>query len=99
MIPIIILQINLINYYLMAATNKRLLISESHGDLNRCKSCRGKPDQHDTYASHASPRTPDVRFLWVVPVRGNISQATNSIGRTLLLSRKRASDTTPSLAE
>jgi hypothetical protein len=45
------------------ATNKRLLISESHGDSNRCTPCRGKPDQHDTYASHTSPRTPGVRFL------------------------------------
>jgi hypothetical protein len=30
------------------ATNKRLLISESHGDSNRCTPCRGKPDQHTT---------------------------------------------------
>jgi hypothetical protein len=30
------------------ATNKRLLISESHGDANRCTLCRGKPDQHAT---------------------------------------------------
>jgi hypothetical protein len=29
-------------------TNKRLLISESHSDLNRCTLCRGKPDQHAT---------------------------------------------------
>jgi hypothetical protein len=40
----------------MAVMNKRLLISESHGDLNRCTSCRGKPDQHDMYASHTSSR-------------------------------------------
>jgi hypothetical protein len=32
----------------MTATNKRLLISESHGDLNRCTPGRGKPDQHAT---------------------------------------------------
>jgi hypothetical protein len=43
-----------------------LLISESHGDSNRCIPCRGKHDKHDTYASHASPRAPDVRFLWTV---------------------------------
>jgi hypothetical protein len=30
----------------MAATNKRLLISESRSDLNRCTPCRGKPNQH-----------------------------------------------------
>jgi hypothetical protein len=29
-------------------TNKQLLISESHGDSNRCTPCRGKPDQHAT---------------------------------------------------
>jgi hypothetical protein len=57
----------------MAATNKRLLISESHDDLNRCTLCRGKPDQHDMYAFHTYPRTPGVRFLRVVPVRDNLS--------------------------
>jgi hypothetical protein len=56
----------------MTAANKRLLISESCGDSNRCTPCRGKPDQHDMYAFHASPRMPDVRFLQVVPVRGNL---------------------------
>jgi hypothetical protein len=35
----------------MAATNKQLLIFESHGDSNRCTPYRGKPDQHDTYPS------------------------------------------------
>jgi hypothetical protein len=35
--------------YVMTATNKRLLISESRGDSNRCTPCRGKPDQHNTY--------------------------------------------------
>jgi hypothetical protein len=83
----------------MAATNKRLLISESRGDSNQCTPCNGKPDQHDTYASHTSPRTPTVRFLRSIPVRGNLSQATNSVGQTLLLPRKRASDITPSPAE
>jgi hypothetical protein len=32
----------------MTATNKRLLISESHGDSNWCTSYRDKPDQHTT---------------------------------------------------
>jgi hypothetical protein len=59
----------------MAATNKQLLISESHGDSNRCTPCRGKPNQHATYASHSSPRTPGVRFLRPVPVRDNLSLA------------------------
>jgi hypothetical protein len=99
MIQIITLIINLVNYYLMEATNKRLLISKSRDDLNQCTDCRARPDQHDMYASHVSPRTPGVRFLWAVPIRGNLSQATNSVGRTLLLPRKRAPDTTPSLVE
>jgi hypothetical protein len=83
----------------MAATNKCLFISESRGDSNRCTPCRRRPDQHNTYTSHASPRTPDVRFLRVVPVRGNLSQVTYNVGWTLLLLRKRAPDTTPSPAE
>jgi hypothetical protein len=58
--------------YVITATNKRLLISESRDDSNQCTPCRGKSDQHDTYASHDSPRTPGVHFLRVVPVRGNI---------------------------
>jgi hypothetical protein len=57
------------------ATNKRLLISESRGDSNRCTPCRGNPDQNATYTSHSSPRTPNVRFLWAVPVRDNLSLA------------------------
>jgi hypothetical protein len=59
----------------MTATNKRLLISESRGDSNRCTPCKGKPDQHATYASYSSARTPGVRFLWAVPVRDNPSLA------------------------
>jgi hypothetical protein len=41
----------------MTAMNKWLHISESLDDLNRCTPYRGKPDQHDTYASHVNPRT------------------------------------------
>jgi hypothetical protein len=59
----------------MTDTNKRLLISESHIDLNRCTPCKAKPDQHATYASHSSPRTPVVCFLRAVPVRDNLSLA------------------------
>jgi hypothetical protein len=59
----------------MAATNKWLLISESHGDSNWCTPYRGKPKQHTTYASHSSPRTPGVCFLQAVPVRDNLSLA------------------------
>jgi hypothetical protein len=70
-------------------TNKRLLISESYDDLNRCTPCREKADQHDTYASHASPHTPDIRFLRAVPVHDNLLQAINNVGWTLLLLRKK----------
>jgi hypothetical protein len=37
----------------MAATNKRLLISESRRDSNQCTPCRGKPDQHATRFSRS----------------------------------------------
>jgi hypothetical protein len=37
----------------MTATNKRLLISESHGDSNWCTPCRGKPDQQATRFPHS----------------------------------------------
>jgi hypothetical protein len=63
---------------MMTTTNKRLLISESRDNSNRCTPYRGKPDQHDTYASQASPRIPSVRFLWAVPVRDNLSRVINS---------------------
>jgi hypothetical protein len=76
----------------MTATNKRSLISESRGNSNYCTPCRGKPDQHDMYASHASLRTPDVRFLRAVPVRGNLSWGTDRFGQIPLLPRKRAPD-------
>jgi hypothetical protein len=59
----------------MTVTNKRLLISESHSDSNRCTLCRGKPDQHTTYASHSSPRKPGIRFLRAVPIHDNLSLA------------------------
>jgi hypothetical protein len=78
----------------MAATNKRLLISESRSDSNRRTPCRGKPNQHDTYASHASPRTLGVRFLRAVPVRDNLLRVTDKVGQILLLPRKSALDST-----
>jgi hypothetical protein len=62
-----------LNSYMKTATNKRILISESHDDSNRYTPYRGKSDQHDIYASHASPRTTDIRFLTVVPVHGKLS--------------------------
>jgi hypothetical protein len=44
------------------ATNKRLLISESRGNSNRCTSCRGKPDQH----SHTLPTPVHTRLAYAL---------------------------------
>jgi hypothetical protein len=74
--------------------NKRLLISECHGDSNRCTPYRGKFNQHDTYASHTSPRTSSIRFLRVVPVHDNLSWVTDRVKRILLLLRKSAPNST-----
>jgi hypothetical protein len=94
MIQLITLIINPVNYYVMTATNKRLLISESRSDSNRCTPCRGKSNQHDTYAFRDSPRTPGVCFLRAVPVYDNLSRVTDRVGRILLLPRKSALDST-----
>jgi hypothetical protein len=74
----------------MAAKNKRLLISESHGDSNRCTHCRGKSDQHDMYAFHASPCTLPVGG----PVRDDLFRVTDTVGQILLLPRKSVPDST-----
>jgi hypothetical protein len=66
----------------MATTNKRLLISESHSDLNRCTPCKRKPDQYDTYASHTSLRMSNVHGLRAVPVCGNHSRVTDRVGQS-----------------
>jgi hypothetical protein len=77
----------------MTITNKRLLISESHGDSNWCTPFRGKPDQHDMYAFHASPHTSGVRFLRAVLIHGNLSWDADRFGQIALLPRRRAPDT------
>jgi hypothetical protein len=70
-----------------------ILISESHGDSNQCTPYRGKPDQHDKYASHASLHTPSVCFLWVVPIYGNLSWVIDRVEQGNYSWEKRASDT------
>jgi hypothetical protein len=75
------------------SANKRLFIFKSHSDLNRCTPCMGKPNQYDTYASHASPRMPAICFLWAVPVCGNLAWVIDRFGQIPLLWRKRAPDT------
>jgi hypothetical protein len=87
------MNINPVNYYLIAAMNKQLLRSESHGDSNRCTPYRGKSDQHDMYASHVSPRMSSIRFLRAVPICGNLSRVVDRFGWNPLLLRKRAPDT------
>jgi hypothetical protein len=47
------------------------------------------------YDSRTSPRMPDVHFLRVVHVRDNLSLTINSVGRTLLLLKKRTPDIIP----
>jgi hypothetical protein len=61
---------------MMTGTNKRLLISESHSDLNQCTSCRR--NLIHTTCTHS----------WQV-IRGNLSRWPNIVGQILLLSRKR----------
>jgi hypothetical protein len=82
----------LIVSYEKTATNKWLLIFETRGDSNRCTPCRGKPDQYDTYAFHTISRMPGLRFLWAVPVHGNLSRGTDRFGQIPLLPRKMAPD-------
>jgi hypothetical protein len=79
-----------LNSYMKTTTNKRLLISKSRDDSNRYTLCREKPDTHDMYAFHDSPRTQHVSFLRVAHVCGKLSLAIN---KTLLVPRKRALDT------
>jgi hypothetical protein len=55
---------------------------------------QGKPNKHGTYTFHASPSTPDVCFLRVIPVHDNLSRVTDRIGRILLPLRKSAPDST-----
>jgi hypothetical protein len=63
----------------MVARNKWLLIFKSRGDSNRRTPYRGKADQHDTYAFHVILRTLGVRFMWVVPIRGNLLRVINRV--------------------
>jgi hypothetical protein len=72
----------------MADTNKRLLISESHDDSKWWTPYRGKPDQHDMYASHTSQYMPGVRFLQTVPICGNHSRVIDRFGQIPLLLKK-----------
>jgi hypothetical protein len=66
----------------MTTTNKLLLISESRGDSNWCTPYREKPDQHATYTSQVSPRTPDVCFIRAIPVHGNLSWVIDRVEQT-----------------
>jgi hypothetical protein len=48
------------------------------------------------YASHASPRTPLLRFLQVVCIRGNLSRVINSVGQNHCSQEKGTPDYIPS---
>jgi hypothetical protein len=74
--------------YVMTATNKRLLIFESRGGSNWCTLYRGKPDQHETYASHASPRTSGVRFLWQSPYVATFHKSSTELDRVTAPKKK-----------
>jgi hypothetical protein len=86
------------HHYLMAATNKRLLISESCDNPNRCTPYRGKLDQHDmyafsrqsTYARHTLPQ-----FTYMATIRVVV----NNVGQILLLLRISAPGATLSPTE
>jgi hypothetical protein len=53
----------------------------------------GKSDTHNMYASFTDPNMPHVHFPRAVPVHGSLPRRPNRVGRTLLLSRKKAPDT------
>jgi hypothetical protein len=63
-------------------TNKWLLISKRHDDLNRSTPCRKKLDQHVTYASRTSPHMPHIRFFRAVLIRGNLSWVIDRVEQT-----------------
>jgi hypothetical protein len=90
--------IKFVNLLCDGCHKQAVLISESHSDSNRYTPCKGKPAQHDTYVSHASPRTPDVRFPRAVPVHDNLSRVVDIFGWIPLLPRKRAPDTIHSMS-
>jgi hypothetical protein len=57
----------------------------------------GKLDTHGTYAFCASPRTPLVRFLRTVLVRGDLSRVVNGVGHIHYSWEKGTSDYIPSM--
>jgi hypothetical protein len=59
---------------------------------------QGKPDTHDTYDFCASSRTPLVRFLRAVLVRGNLSWVINSVGQSHYPWEKETPDYIPSMS-
>jgi hypothetical protein len=78
--------------YVKTAINKRLLISESHGDSNRCTPCRGKPDQHVT----CFPRSVHV---WISTIRVSCGLCTTTFHESSTgLDRCTAPDSTSQLS-
>jgi hypothetical protein len=59
----------------MTVTNKRLLISESHSDSNRCTPCRENPDQH-------TKRIPRSVRVWSKTIRISHDQGITTLYET-----------------
>jgi hypothetical protein len=59
---------------------------------------QGKSNTHDTYTSHASPRTPLILFLWAIPVHGNLSLVINNVGQSHRSQEKGTPDYIPSMS-
>jgi hypothetical protein len=84
----------------MTATNKWLLISESHDDSNRCTPCREKPDQHDTlpmsvhvYLMYTScERFPYVATFYETPTDLDISHCSREKGLSTQSTARRLTD-------
>jgi hypothetical protein len=78
--------------YVMNATNKRLLISESRGDSNWCTPCRGKLDQHVTLST-LSPRMVYDHTYLMQSTYCNISYSRQHIWTDPLHPRRMSPDT------
>jgi hypothetical protein len=74
----------------MAATRQVVTHIQESRRFELMYTLQEKPDTHDTYASRVSPHTPLTRFLWAVPVRGNLSWCHQQRWTGPLLPRKRA---------
>jgi hypothetical protein len=68
--------------YMKTATNKRLLISESRGDTNRCTLCRGKSDQRASHFSRSVRVWPSTIRISYCPCIVTFHEVINSDGQS-----------------